>query len=297
MQFILNRFNPLIFGNMIRYHAINGLLLPDSEASILVSDLSVLRGYGVFDFFAVKSGMPVFLEDYLDRFYRSADKLHLELPMHRAQLQSVIREVIAANNAGQCGIRLEATGGYSPDGFTPAEPNMLVLYSPLPMPSGAQYQNGIRLMLYPFQRELPEVKSINYLTGIYILPALRAKNADAVLYHDNGLVRESDRSNFFIVSKEGKLLTPADKVLEGITRKKVLQLAGALLEAEQRDLQISEILQAEEAFITSTTKGVLPVVAIDGHRIGPGVPGRVAKELGRMFEELTLQYIQQTIQV
>lgn len=282
---------------MIRYHAINGRLVPDAKASLLVSDLSILRGYGVFDFFAVKSGVPVFLEDYLSRFQRSAAQLRLELPDDLGPLRQVIHEVLVANQADQCGIRLEATGGYSPDGFTPSQPNLLVLCLPLPLPPPAQYKNGIRLMLYPFQRELPEVKSINYLTGIQILPLLREKNADAVLYHDQGWVRESDRSNFFIVSKEGKLLTPAEKVLEGITRKKVLQLAAGWLETDQKELTVAEILNAGEAFITSTTKGVLPVVAIDGHRIGDGLPGKVTLELGRQFEELSLQYIRQTIQV
>lgn len=282
---------------MIQYHSINGQLVPAASAALQVNDLSILRGYGIFDFFGVLSGVPLFFDDYLDRFFRSAGILGLKLPFDRPQVIGAVHDVIRANDMSDGYIRLEVTGGYSPDGYKPGTANWMVLGAHPPKPSDKQYVDGIHLMLYPHQRELPEAKSINYLTGIFLLPMLAEKGADAVLYHDNGWVRESDRSNFFIVTRAGVLVTPREKILAGITRKKVLDLAGPLMATEIREIAVEELKEAEEAFITSTIKGVLPVSSIDNRPVGDGRPGPVSRDLGLRFSELTRNYILQTTQV
>ena len=101
-----------------------------------------------------------------------------------------------------------------------------------------------------------------------------------MLFHDGQFARESDRSNLLILTREGELLSPLHKVLEGITLAKTMELARQLgLPAERRELTMAEVYAAEEVFLTSTTKGVLPVVRIDQRLIGSGQPGPLGRQL------------------
>lgn len=268
---------------MINYSNINGHLVPAGEASLKVSDLSVIRGFAIFDFFLFRQGHPLFLDDYLDRFYRSAELLHMAVPFSKAGFARQILQLIEHNGQEEGGIRLLLTGGYSPDGYTPAEPNVLILQSPLPAKTW-QNSQGIKLMTHTFLREIPEVKTTNYVTGISLLPELQRRGFDDLLFVENGeWIRESARSNFFLVLDGQRVVTPGTKVLLGVTRKQILHLAGKRYQVEERDVHISEVAEAREAFFTSTIKGVLPVVQVDDQVIGDGKSGPVAAQLYRDF--------------
>lgn len=266
---------------------LNGAMTPLADARIGVSDLTLLRGYGVFDYFLFNNFKPRFLEDYLDRFYNSAGMLHLESPNSKHQLAEAILELITLNKLESGGIRLVLTGGYSEDAYTPSKGNLIVLQSPLPHVSEDLYKNGARVALYQHQRVIPEAKSLDYTTGIYLLPWLKQRQAHYPLYHDGTYVRESDRSNFFIVSNEGSLITSQKHILGGITRLKILQLAKELqLPIEIREVSITELFSADEVFFTSSIKGVLPVTNIDGREIGTGQPGPITRQLMKAFRDL-----------
>ncbi|MFT4024071.1 MAG: aminotransferase class IV, partial [Flavihumibacter sp.] len=105
---------------------INGEWLPAETASLLISDLSIQRGYGIFDFFKLVNGKPVFLDDHLDRFYRSAEAMHLHPGIERPELVRVIDEMTARNQLADAGIKLTLTGGYSADGYSLARPNLII---------------------------------------------------------------------------------------------------------------------------------------------------------------------------
>lgn len=271
---------------MMRYYLLNGKMLPAGQASLHVSDLSILRGFGIFDYFLVRHGQPLFLADYLNRFYTSADKLALEVPFPKDVLSQQIDELIQANAQQEAGIRLVLTGGYAPDSYTPSQPNLIIMEHAFQAPPQKQYRQGIHLMTYQHQRELPDIKSINYLTGIHIRPLLQQQGADHVLYHDGNYVRESDRSNFFGITRDGVLITPKEKILAGITRKHVLQLARQEgMDVEEREIQIQELSALQEAFLTSSTKGVMPVVRIDGQSVGNGRPGTLTRGLETAFRQ------------
>lgn len=276
--------------HMIRYYNLNGKLTEVAETRLQVSDLAILRGFGIFDYFLVKKHQPLFLTDYLDRFYGSAEKLGLTVPVSRSEITQQIRELIAANGHEDAGIRLVLTGGYAPDSYTPVDPNLLIMEHEFKAPPAWQYDQGIRLMSYDHQRELPEIKSINYLTGIRLQATLKAQQADYLLYHDQGIIRESDRSNFFGLTEEGILVTPDEKILRGITRMQVMQLAKEVLPVEEREVRMEEIPTLREAFLTSSTKGVMPVVQIDDQVIGEGKPGDLTYKLGDLFMELVGAY-------
>ena len=256
-----------------------GQIVPLSEARLHISDLSVQRGYGVFDFVKVQQGFPLFLDDYLDRFYQSAQLMHLEVPLSREELKQVIADLIDRNQLPKAGMKMILTGGYSEDGFTPMNPNLLITQLPLTLPSAEKVAKGIPIMTHDYVREVPEVKTINYSIGIRLLQEQKASGSEEVLYAKNGIVSEFPRCNFFLVTHDDTVVTPAKNILKGITRKNVLTLAGKRYKTEVRDIRLEEVLQAKECFLTSTTKRVLPIVRVDDVLIGTGKPGNVSLQL------------------
>jgi branched-chain amino acid aminotransferase len=156
--------------------------------------------------------------------------------------------------------------------MTPGKPNLIISQSPLPGTLSGKVQPSIRLVSYPHRRQLPEVKSIDYLMAIWLQPYIRECLADEVLYHQDGSISECPRSNFFMVTADDVLVTPARGILPGIIRGKVLELARQQFAVEVRDVRIGELNEAKEAFITSTTKHVLPVSQVDGVEFGEAGP-------------------------
>lgn len=250
---------------MAKWVFLNGSFVSEEKASLHFRDLSFQRGYGIFDFFRLVVNTPLFLDDHIDRFFFSAGGMHLPAPVNREELKKIVFDLIERNNLPGTGIRLSLTGGYSEDGFNIGKPNFLVSQHRFTPPSAEQVHNGIRLFSYPYQRPLPSIKSIDYLMAVWLQPKRAASGADDILYHQNGVISESPRSNFFLVTADEKIVTPAENALPGITRKKVLQLAREHFTVEERPVALAEIALAKEAFITSTTKQILPISQIDEH--------------------------------
>ncbi len=267
---------------------LNGDYLPAADARLHVSDLSILRGFGVFDYFRIAGGEPRFLQDHLKRFTTSAAGIGLTPPLGEEELARVILQLRDRNTITEGGIRCVLTGGYSEDGYTPTHPNLLVLPSGFTPPRRELYESGCSMMLHAYERQLPSVKSIDYLEGIRIQPLLRDCGAQYPLYVDrHGLVRESDRSNFFIV-KDGVLITPVEDILPGITRHHLLLLAGQLsIPVQERSVSVEELLAADEAIISSSIKGAMPITRVDGQAIGGGGAGAVTLRLVRGWQDYT----------
>jgi len=255
---------------------LNGEFIPSARATLQVSDLSIQRGYGIFDFMKTLDNTPVFADEHLERFMHSARQLRLDAGLSKQNLHNTINKLIEINNMPLSGIKLTLTGGYSPDGYTLSKPNLIVTQSPIQLPGADVYEKGIRLVSYPHLRQMPDTKTIDYLMAVWLQPYIKEHNADDVLYHRDGLISECPRSNFFIVTKRDVIVTPAENILKGVIRGKVLELAGRQFEVEERVVTLDEVFDAREAFITSTTKHALPVVEVDGRRIGSGSPGRVS---------------------
>jgi D-alanine transaminase/branched-chain amino acid aminotransferase len=263
---------------------VNDAFVPRPQAHLPVDDLAVQRGYGVFDFFRVLDGQPVFLDDHLDRFERSAERMRLPLGRTRGQLKEILRELVERNAMPNSGVRLTLSGGCAADGYTLATPNLVITQRALPV-SGHLATTGIRLTTFEHQRQLCDVKTIDYLMAIWLQPLVAERGADDVLYHQGGLISECPRSNAYIVTKSDQLATPARSILKGVNRKHVLDIARGRMVVEERDVHVEEMRDAKEAFITSTTKGVVPVVAVDARPIGDGRPGEATRWLGEMLSE------------
>ncbi|RYF97248.1 MAG: amino acid aminotransferase [Chitinophagaceae bacterium] len=270
-----------------KYCIINGVQLDIDKAGIGVNDLALQRGYGIFDFFKIIDNKPVFVQFHLDRFYRSASGMHLTVKYSREELISQVLQLVAANDLPVSGVKLTLTGGYSSDGFTLGEPNLIITQSALPSYRDIN-GNGISIITWEHQRQMPEVKTIDYLMAVYLQPVLKERNAQDVLYHNNGLLSECPRSNIFIVNRNGQVLTPANNVLAGITRGRILELQTDI-DIRPADITLEDLDNAAEVFITSSTKNILPVTRINNRVIGDGQPGFITQRLaGLLVEQIHL---------
>ncbi len=258
---------------------INNHFYEADKAWIGTGDLALQRGYAAFDYFRTVNNQPLFLEDHLDRFFRSAQQMFIHIPLSREEVKEAVYRLISLNNMPESGIRMIATGGYAPDSYTPVEGNFVMQQQALSLPSAEGFEKGVKIMTYSYARDLPKVKSINYLMGIWLQPQLKQKGLDDVLYFNEDRISEFPRANVFIVTRGGDLVTPFGNVLEGITRKKILGLAPVL----ERDIRVRELKEAAEVFMTSTTKRILPVVEIDGERVGDGKAGALTRQLKEAF--------------
>ncbi len=239
--------------------------VPEDKASLFVGDLAIQRGYGVFDFFKVVDFVPVFLNEHLDRFYFSAKEMRLKVAYSKDELKRIIFELLKKNHVSDTGVRITLTGGYSQDGYQLSNPNLIISLRSFNSPPVNELAKPIKLITYEHQRQLPHVKTIDYLMAIWLQPIVRHHNADDILYHQNGIVTECPRSNFFIVSNDDKVITPSENILKGVMRMKVLEAAITNYHFEERAVSIEEIKGAKEAFITSTTKTILPIHQVDDY--------------------------------
>lgn len=262
---------------------INNRFLPYADAKLHISDLGLQRGYSIFDYFIEMEGRIPFLEDYLDRFYRSAEMLNLEIPLDRELMKEKIGYLLQQNKFGTSGFKLLLTGGYSEDLYSPSTPNFMILNLPVFHQPG-DFGDGLKLILLDYRRHIPEVKTTFYLPSIALFPKLKETGSVEVLYHHNGLISETTRANVFLV-KNNKLITPSDGVLRGITRKYVLQVSMELMEVEEREVKLEELWESDEVFITGTSKHVAPVVEIEGRKIGSGKPGGMTKLILEAYEK------------
>lgn len=265
--------------------------LEEEKATLQVSDLSIQRGYGAFDFFRTKNYIPLFLDDYLDRFFNSISLLCLQPLQTKRELKSIIQELIKKNKMPESGIRMILTGGYSPDSYEPAQPNLIITQQKIQFPASEKFESGLKIITHEYQRDLPEAKSINYLMGVWLLQKVKDQKAADVLYHHEGIVSEFPRANVFVVTRDEKIITPSKNILWGITRLKVLKLAAEKYKVETRTLHIDEIKDAAEVFMTSTTKRLLPVTQVDDTIIGNGKAGSITTLLNQDFIKMEDEFI------
>lgn len=274
-----------------KYIFLNGELVEAEQAKLHVSDLSIQRGYGIFDFLKTIDFHPVFIDDYLNRFYNSAAAMHLNIPIDRVALKAQIRLMIEKNGIANSGIKLILTGGYSPNGYTLAQQaNFTMVQSPLVLDPNT-FKKGLSLLSHNFQRQEPEVKTIDYLQAIKNWHKIVEQGADDFLYHQNSQVRECPRANVFMV-KGNTVYTPKTAILRGITRSKVLGLKPDGLEIIEKDFELRDLAAADEAFVTVTTKNICPILRLDGQAIKNGEIGPITQQLNQLLQNLIVEDIQ-----
>ena len=273
----------------MHYGYFNGTVAPTDQLAVGITDLALLRGYGLFDYFLTYNGRPFQWDWYWERFQNSATRMHLPLPIGKDETYAVLMDLmersIAAGAPEDMAFRFVMTGGYAADSISIERPNLLILTEEIhPVPL-IQYEQGIRVILDDYVREMAEVKSTDYKRVILMAQAIKSAGASDLLYQKGGEISELSRSNFFIV-KGDQLITPNRYILHGITRRTIIQLAHSDFDVVERPLLLSELYDADEAFTTSSTKKVLPVTQIGELTIGDGHVGPKAKFLLERFNEL-----------
>jgi len=270
---------------------IDGLFVDQHEAVLPVSDLAILRGYGVFDFLRTYGGRPFHLDAHIQRLQNSAKLIDLACPWEHAEIRDIVTETMQRNDFPESSIRLLITGGDSDDSITPgSNPRLLVMVSQVKTFPERWYEDGVEIITTDITRYIPGAKSIDYIRAILALNNARSVGAVESLYVDaQGHVLEGTTSNLFMVA-DSQLITPPADILPGVTRDVVLDIVAPDFKLELRAVAKEELLGADEVFLTSSNKEVLPVRVIDGQVIGSGKPGVFTKQIMKLFSEYTKSY-------
>lgn len=265
----------------------NGKIIPVNDAKIPVIDIGVLRGYGIFDSVAGIDDRIVFFDEHYKRFETSAKIMRLKIPLKKGEIKKIIEGLLKRNGYRLSKIRLVLTGGKTIGSldFDRRSENFFILAEKTELPPKDSYTRGVKLITAEYEREIPRAKSNDYVAAVYLQPSQKKAGATEILYTFRGNVLEATTSNFFII-KGNKLITAKDGILFGITRDKVIGLAKRSMDVEERIVKTSEFKAADEAFITSTYKKVMPVVKIDNLIIGNGKVGPKTRLLMERYNEL-----------
>ncbi len=277
--------------------SIDGRLVPREEARVSVFDHGLLYGDGVFEGIRVYDRRIFRLDAHLARLEDSAHAIGLRIPMDRAALASAVVEAVRANRQADGYIRLVVTRGEGSLGLDPttcARPCVIVIVAPLAVYPPEHYVSGIRVVTAATRQVAaasvdPRIKSLNYLKNVLArLEAHEAGAAEALMLNPEGFVAECTADNVFAVHGRRILTPPAtDGALDGITAGVIRELTGPNgLEWEERRLARYDLFVADECFLTGTGAEIIPMVSLDGRRIGVGTPGPVTERLRAAFRGL-----------
>lgn len=260
-----------------------------ADPSIPAFDLGFLRGYGVVETLRTYKGIPIFLDRHLKRLESSAKEAKIPLRNSLEEMQTIIDNLIEKNGFSDSVIRIIATKGITQDGITPKNGGSLfILTSPLLRQNPAVYQKGISAITTNESRQCPHIKTLNYFRSLTLLEDAKQKGASEVIYCDNGYILEGTVCNFFAV-KQCTIITPKEGILYGITREIILEITKNLFPIEERPIEYLEIPTFDEAFTSSSIKGIVPIVFIDDQKIGNGVPGKATEKISSLFSDISLQ--------
>lgn len=278
---------------MSRIAYVNGRYLPHRDACVHIEDRGYQLADGVYEVCEIANNSIVDVTRHLDRLDRSLRELHMASPMGRKALTVVMREVVRRNGVENGLVYLQVTRGVARRDhvFPPADtsPAMVVTAKRVdPAILQNKAENGVKVITVPDNRwDRVDVKTVGLLPNVLARQKAREAGAQEAWFVDaDGLVTEGAATNAWIVTIDGKLITrPADHgILRGVTRTTALDAAAKLgLEVEERGFSVDEARKAREAFITSATSIIVPVVEIDGCPIGNGHPGSVSQTLRAAF--------------
>ena len=276
---------------------INGKFYDENEACVSVFDHGLLYGDGIFEGIRLYKGNVFKLESHIDRLFRSAHAILLELPWSKQEVIDAVCESCRENGLSDGYIRLVVTRGKGKLGLSPFschDPRLIIIADQVQLYAQELYDNGLKVITVPTRRNSPAalppmVKSLNYLNNIMAkIEAQKLGYQECLLLNQEGYVAECSGDNVFIVF-EGKLITPPVSCgsLGGITRRAVLDVARKLgVEVEEKPLARFDVWTADECFLTGTAAKLIPLVELDGRSIGDGKPGPVTKKLLQGFNEI-----------
>lgn len=276
---------------------LNGDLVPREKATVSVFDHGLLYGDGVFEGIRAYDGVVFRLGQHIDRLFRSARAILLDIPLTPAELSDAILETLRANDLRDSYIRVVVTRGAGDLGLDPRKcerPSVIIIAEGIAVYPSELYETGLEIVTLstrrnPAQSLDPGIKSLNYLNNVLgKIECIRAGVHEGLMLNLEGHVTEATADNIFLV-RRGELVTPPVHagILDGITRGAVLELAAARQITTREILfNVYDVYNSEECFLTGTGAELIPVINVDGRVIGNGKPGPITRRLTRDFREL-----------
>jgi D-alanine transaminase len=272
---------------MPRYAYVNGRYLPHGQAAVHIEDRGYQFADGVYEVVPVAGGRAVDEIPHLDRLERSLAELRIAMPISRRALELVSRELLRRNNLRDGLIYIQVTRGVAPRNHAfpaHARPALVMTTTRMDFAGQSKFRDGVAVITAPDLRwARRDIKTINLLPNCLAKQAAAEAGAyEALQVDDEGNVTEGTSSNAWIVARDGKLVTRqlSNDILHGVTRRTILAIATEEGVAfEERPFTVQEALEAQEAFVTSATSFVTPVVEIDGRSVGGGKPGPLTRRL------------------
>lgn len=272
---------------------LNGRVLPARRAVVSALDRGLLHGDGVYDTWRTYGGRPFALRAHLARLAAGARRLGLPPPGPAARWERLTRRIVAANRLPDAAVRLTITRGAAGDALWPVarvRPTMLLTVRPLPADLARRQTAGVAAVLLPFPRDAGptwgEVKLVGHASAVVGKRlAARRGAAEGLYVTPDGAVTEATTANVFAV-EGGRVVTPpvAAGVLPGVTRSLVVALARrAGIAVREEPLPAARLRRADECFLTASSVEIVPVVRLDGRRVGDGRPGPVTRRLQAAF--------------
>lgn len=276
---------------------VNGRLSSEADAVVPVFDHGFLYGEGVYEVCRTYGGRVRMLSRHLARLRASASLIALPVPFDDATLEARVDETLTAaglkpwrDGVANAYVRMLLTRGVGELSYDPRAcptPSLVVIARPHTPPPSHVYEAGVRVALVDVERNRrealnPQIKSNNLLNNALAMQQALARGAfEAVMKNHDGHLAECSQSNLFVVAG-GVVCTPpvGEGLLPGITRAFVLELCESLgIKAHQRVLDEKDLLGADESFLTSTTREIVPIVSVDGATVGAGRPGPITRQL------------------
>ena len=268
--------------------SINGVLTPIAEGRIPVLDHGFLFGDNIYETFRTYNQKPFLFSRHFERLKRSARAIFMDLPCTREHLlEETRRTVAAAGNSSEHRVRITITrgpGDVSPDPESCDAPSIIIFATPMADLPAPVYEKGVDVIVSSFyrSRQLGDAKTGNLLRSVLAMREAKAAGAfEAITLTSDGRISDGITSNIYLI-QGSTLLTPSREsgILEGITRGVVLDLAKrAQMTVVEGVLDLTEIDKSDELFLTSSTRGVVPIVRVAGKPVGSGVPGPVTRRL------------------
>ncbi|MEC5291315.1 D-amino-acid transaminase [Aurantimonas sp. C2-6-R+9] len=276
---------------MSRTVYVNGDYLPEQEAKISVFDRGFLFADAVYEVTSVLSGKLVDFAAHMKRLERSLSELKMATPASDAELLAIHRELVKRNGIDEGMVYMQVTRGAADRDFLfpPEEtkPSLVLFTQAMGLRDKPAARTGIKIASVPDLRwARRDIKTVQLLYPSIAKTEAKAKGADDAWLVEDGMVTEGTSNNAYILTEDGALVTRAlsHAILHGITRAAVLRMAEEDgLRIEERSFTLEEAKRAKEAFITSASAFVLPVVEIDGVTLGDGAPGPVARRLREIY--------------
>jgi D-alanine transaminase len=279
---------------MSRIVHVNGHYVPEPEARVSVFDRGYLFADGVYEVTAVIEGRLIDFEPHMERLARSLGELDMAWPVGRERVREVHEDLLQRNGLREGRVYMQVTRGVAEREFAypaDAESTLLAFTQSARMVGDPRAEAGVKVISIPDIRwKRRDIKSIALLAQCMGKQMAVEAGATEAWMHEDGHVTEGTSSTSYIVS-DGRIVTRAlsNAVLPGVTRRSILRLAAERAMAiEERPFTLEEAYAAQEAFLTSASALVMPVVEIDGRRIGGGQPGPVTRTLRDIYLEAAL---------